>query len=108
MIQNEGKNIICSYGDTFTCSWLLNAPEIEAGSEVIFSIKKTAESTEIIKSKSCNLQGNSINVTIESAEFTESVPVGSYVYDLVLKKDNRVTTLLFPANFIVKAVVHSD
>lgn len=28
MIKNEGKDIICSYGDTFVCSWYLNTPEI--------------------------------------------------------------------------------
>ena len=108
MIKNEGKDIICSYGDTFICSWYLNTPEIKEEDEILFSIKNTPESTNIIKQVTCENAGQHITAKISATEFASTLPIGNYVYDLVIKSNNEKLTLLFPSNFIVKAVVHDD
>ena len=74
---------------------------------LLFSVKATANSSDVIHQAKCDVSDRLINVNIPAATFAE-IPVGSYVYDLVLRSEGHVTTLLFPANLHIKAVVHSE
>lgn len=105
MIIANGLDIICSYGDTFNCAWEIEG--VSADDDITFSVKATANSSDVIYQTECDVSGQLINVSIPASTFAE-IPVGSYVYDLVLHSEGHVTTLLFPANLHIKAVVHSE
>ena len=105
MIIANGLDITCSYGDTFSCAWEIE--RASAGDDSTFSVKATATSSDVIHQAMCVVSDWLINVNIPAATFAE-IPVGSYVYDLVLRSEGHVTTLLFPANLHIKAVVHSE
>ena len=105
MIIANGLDIICSYGDTFNCAWEIEG--VSADDDITFSIKTTANSSELVYSQKASVSGQLINIEIPASTFSD-IPIGSYVYDLVLKQEEKVTTLLFPANLHIKAVVHSE
>lgn len=105
MIIANGLDITCSYGDTFSCAWEIEGAS--AGDDITFSVKATANSSDVIHQAKCDVSDRLINVSIPAATFAD-IPVGSYVYDLVLRSEGQVTTLLFPANLHIKAVVHSE
>lgn len=106
MIVTSGKDIICSYGDTFECAWEVEGVTI--ADTITFSVKTTEGSTDVLLSKTCAASGQLITVNIAAAEFAEKLPIGDYKYDLVMVENKTRTTLLFPANFHVKAVVHNE
>lgn len=106
MIVTNGKDIVCSYGDTFNCAWEVEGVTI--ADNITFSIKTTEGSADVLLSKTCEVSGQLITVNITADEFAEKLPVGDYKYDLVMVADETKTTLLFPANFHVKAVVHDE
>lgn len=105
MIIANGLDIVCSHADTFNCAWELEG--VSAADDITFSVKATANSSDVIYQAKCDVSDQLINVSIPAATFAE-IPVGSYVYDLVLRSEGRVTTLLFPANLHIKAVVHGE
>lgn len=106
MIVTKGVDIICSHGDTFECAWEVEGVTI--ADNITFSIKTTEGSTDVLLSKKCEVLGRLITVDITANEFAEKLPVGDYKYDLVMVVGETKTTLLFPANFYVKAVVHNE
>lgn len=106
MIVTNGTEIVCSYGDTFSCTWEVEG--ITIADNITFSIKMPKGSTDVLLSKKCEVLGRLITVDIPANEFAEKLPVGSYKYDLVMVVGETKTTLLFPANFYVKAVVHNE
>lgn len=105
MIKTKGVDIICSYGDTFECAW--DVEGIEVTGDVTFSVKATAESTDVLLAADCIKSGQIIRVAISADDFA-TLAVGDYVYDIVMIAGDVKTTLLFPANFSVRAVVHNE
>lgn len=105
MIKTKGVDIICSYGDTFECAWHVEG--IEVTGEVTFSVKATAGSTDVLLAADCIKLGQIIRVAISADDFA-TLAVGDYVYDIVMIAGDVKTTLLFPANFSVRAVVHNE
>ena len=103
MIKTKGVDIICSYGDTFECAW--DVEGIEVTGDVTFSVKATAESTDILLSTAAQRAEQRISVFIDAETFGR-LAVGDYVYDLVMVSGGKKVTLLFPAQFSVRAVVH--
>lgn len=105
MIVTKGVDIICSHGDTFECAWEVEGVTV-AGS-TIFSVKPTAGSTDVLLAADCIKSGQIIRVAISADDFA-TLAVGDYVYDIVMISGDVKTTLLFPANFSVRAVVHNE
>lgn len=105
MIITKDKDIICSFGDTFDCLWVVEG--VILSDTITFSVKATEGSTDVLLTKPCSVSGQIITINIAADEFA-ALPVGDYVYDLVMITDDVKTTLLFPAIFRVKAVVHDE
>lgn len=106
MIKTKGVDIICSYGDTFECAWEVEG--VTLSGTVTFSVKATEGNTDVLLSKTCTISGRLATVNIAANEFAEKLPVGDYKYDLVMIAGGTKITLLFPANFYVKAVIHNE
>lgn len=108
MIVAKEKDIIYSRGDTFSCAWEVIGLVIVPGSPAVFTVKETAESSEAIITQPCMVAAQTIGVSIDAETMSGSLPAGKYVYDIKLEQDGGIITLLFPANFVVKEVVHND
>ncbi len=105
MIINKVNDVYCSYGDTFRCSWEVEGYPLSG--KVKFSIKATTGSTEELLTKEAVLVDQAFYVEIPANEFSV-LPVGNYVYDLVMIDEETIVTLLWPANFYIKAVIHNE
>lgn len=107
MIVNNGTYLYCSLGDTFECTWTVDGFNFETGDTILLSIKETTGSSKIIMSVKCTYSTQDISAYIAAEDF-EKIKEGDYVYDIVVLRGNMRKTLLFPANFVVKAVVHDE
>lgn len=115
MIEIKDKNIIISKGDTFNVAFSLEGYELADGDKIIFSIKKNIHSEKplIVKelsgsSEARDERGDStdtVQVMIPASEMA-ALPIGSYIYDLMIISGEARATLNFPAILEVKGVAH--
>lgn len=108
MLEINGNDIRISKGDTFDVTFELEGYELTAEDTVIFSVKKTVFSEDVIlESKIQSIAGAEIRVKVPANEFAKLEP-GNYVYDLCVCSQTLRLTLNFPAKLIVESVVHND
>lgn len=105
MIKTKDVDIICSHGDTFDCAW--DVEGLTLAGNIVFSIKATPQSTDVLLTTDCSINGKIVLAQFTAEEFS-ALAVGDYVYDLVMIANGEKKTLLFPANFSVRAVVHNE
>lgn len=108
MLTIDGQKISLSKGDTFDVTFAVNGYRLKDGDSVIFSIKNTANSSNVLMKKIyTTFINNKVRVQI-SAEEMESLTIGSKVYDLVCITGDVKVTLNYPANLVIKEVVHNE
>ena len=61
MIIANGLDIICSYGDTFNCAWEIEG--VSADDDITFSVKATANSSDVIHQAKCDVSDRLINTS---------------------------------------------
>ena len=108
MIVIDGQDILISHGDTLDVIFkLAEGYKVAETDTIIFSVKTTAGSSEVLLSKTIPFTAvNEIAVRIAAEEMV-NLPVGAKVYDLLVTNADNVVTLNFPAKLIIKEVVHS-
>ena len=108
MIVIDGQDILISHGDTLDVIFeLAEGYKVAETDTIIFSVKTTAGSSEVLLSKTIPFTAvNEIAVNIAAEEMV-NLPVGAKVYDLLVTNADNVVTLNFPAKLIIKEVVHS-
>lgn len=108
MIKIDNQDIYISHGDTLKVLFeLAEGYKIQQTDTILFSVKETAGSNEILLSKTIPFTlDNEIDVTI-SADEMANLSVGAKVYDLLVTNNDNVITLNFPAKLIIKEVVHN-
>mgnify|MGYP000663784405 CR=1 FL=1 len=94
MLTIDGKKISLSKGDTFDVTFAVNGYRLQDGDSVMKKIYTT-------------FVNNKVRVQI-SAEEMESLTIGSKVYDLVCITGDVKVTLNYPANLVIKEVVHNE
>ena len=106
----KNKDIVIPHGDSlcfdFTPERYVMVPE----DTVVLTIKSKIRDTEAVIRKEyqgIQLYGNIINIKI-SADEMKQLPVGTYVYDLVVKNKDMQMLLLGPAKIKITEVVNNE
>ncbi len=112
MIVVKGNTIMVSQNDTFLTFFKMAAEGyILKGTETVrFSIKENIGDLNPLITTTCfiDTSNNIIRVFIDKSVMVR-LAAGTYYYDLDLtSRDGFHTTLVYPSQFIVREVVHSD
>ena len=108
MLKLDGNDMYISHGDTLDITFRVGGYKLQPTDKVIFSVKNTANSSEILISKTItNFPANSVHVIIPASEMG-TLPIGKKVYDLLCVSGDKKTTFNFPASLIIMGVVHNE
>lgn len=109
LVIDSEKNITVSQYDTFTIRFRFKNYLLTADDKVVFAIKKTTNSTEVVyEDKFYNAGNNYIDVIVPKGAL-DSLEPGAYVYDLAIinNKTSQILTCFFTKAFIIKGVAHN-
>lgn len=98
-IYSNGDKITYTAGDTFVMN-VTTADSFDEGSTLTFKIAQNETSEDII-SKEFSLNGTGFEVSL-SEEDRDLLPIGEYIYKLVLKSANDEIITRKSGEFIVK------
>lgn len=113
MIIVKEKTIMVSKGDTFNTLFYVDPDKgykFDGTETITFNIKERTDDTgSPLVSIRCGIDtlNNIISVYATKTEMAV-LGEGNYLYDLVMDKNGVRITLLYPAKFIVKGVVHNE
>lgn len=105
---DEKFNVEVSRYDTFSLKFKFRNYKLDADDKVIFSIKATANSSDVVYSDSFYNPGEPfINISVPRGALDMLKP-GTYVYDVAIvnSRTGRLVTCFFPASFIIRGVAH--
>lgn len=106
MLIVKGNDITLSYRDNLDVIFRVIGFEIKPSDNILFSIKKDINSTDVILEKRfTGISGTDINITLNK-EDVKKLSLGVYYYDLFLENDNNRLTLVNPSKLTISQIVH--
>jgi len=106
---DDALNIEVSQGDTFSLKFKFKSYKLDADDKVVFSIKATTNSNEVVYTDSFyNAGSDFVTVKVPKGALNNLQP-GTYVYDVAIinSKTGNIITCFFPASFIIRGVAHN-
>lgn len=106
---DENLNVEVSQYDIFTIRFKFKNYKLDADDKVVFSIKGTTNSNEVVYEDSFYNAGESyVDVAVPKGALDNLQP-GTYVYDLAImnSRTNKILTCFFTASFIIRGVAHN-
>lgn len=109
LVIDENKNIQVSQYDTFSIRFRFTNYKLTHADKVVFAIKKTTNSSEVVYSDNFYNPGNNfVDVAVPKGAL-DSLEPGAYIYDLAImnSETERILTCFFTKSFIIKGVAHN-
>ena len=106
---DDSLNIEVSQYDTFSLKFKFKNYNLDADDKVVFSIKATTNSNEVVYTDNFYNAGNNFVTVKVPKGALDNLQPGTYVYDLAIinSRTGNIVTSFFPASFIIRGVAHN-
>lgn len=110
LVIDENKNIQVSQYDTFSIRFKFKDYLLTADDKVVFAIKKTTNSSEVVYSANFYNAGQKYIDVVVPKGALDSLEPGAYIYDLAIinSATEQILTCFFTKAFIIKGVAHHN